>query len=67
MDIGGYFRLNYHRILMVIGGYFRLNYHRPLVPILLVAIVGYSIIGQWWFILLVAILGYFILSHYILF
>jgi hypothetical protein len=21
-DIGGYFRLNYHRLLMVIGGYF---------------------------------------------
>jgi len=40
-SIGDYFRLNYHRLLMVIvdillvyiGGYFRLNYHKLLVII----------------------------------
>jgi len=25
VDIGGYFRLNYHRLLMVINGYWWLN------------------------------------------
>jgi hypothetical protein len=49
MDIGDYFSLNYHKILVVIGGiillmtiggYFRLNYHK-----LLVVINGYYIIA----------------------
>jgi hypothetical protein len=47
--IDGYFKLNYHRLLMtiggaillmVIGGYFKLNYHK-----LLVVISGYYISG----------------------
>ncbi len=52
MDIGGYFRLNYHRLLMVIGDYFKLNYHRLLmvigITILLMVIGGYYINGYWW-------------------
>ncbi len=54
MVIDGYFKLNYHRLLMTIGGaillmvisgyfiggYFKLNYHR-----LLVVISGYYISG----------------------
>jgi hypothetical protein len=57
MVIGDYFRLNYHRLLIVIGGiivlmdiggysiggYFRLNYHK-----LLVVISGYYISDYWW-------------------
>jgi hypothetical protein len=37
VNIGGYFRLNYHRLLMVIDRI-----------ILLMAIGGYSIGGYWW-------------------
>jgi len=33
VTIGGYFRLNFHRLLMAIGGY---------------SIGGYSIGGYWW-------------------
>jgi hypothetical protein len=55
-------------ILMVIGGYWWLNYHRLLVAILLVPIGNYSIVGHcwlsyWWIlmvILLVVINEYFI-------
>ncbi len=51
MDIGGYFRLNYHRLLMIIDGYFingywwlsMLNYHKSLMTI-----SGYYINGYWW-------------------
>ncbi len=39
MDIGDYFKLNYHRF----GGY-----QWILVVILLVAIIGYFIVGHWW-------------------
>jgi hypothetical protein len=63
--IGGYFRLNYHRLFMVISGiillmdisgyfiniywcFLKLNYHKLLVVILLMAIVGYFIVGHWW-------------------
>jgi hypothetical protein len=37
MVISGYFKLNYHRLLMAIGGI-----------ILLIAIGGYFIDGYWW-------------------
>jgi hypothetical protein len=54
-SVGGYFKLNYHRLLVIINGYWWLNYigywwlnyHRLLVDILLVVIVGYSIVGHW--------------------
>ncbi len=56
MTIGGYCRLNYHRLLIdissyFIGGYSKLNYHR-----ILMDIGGYFIRRYWW--LLVVISGY---------
>jgi hypothetical protein len=44
-SVGGYFKLNYHRLLVIINGYWWLNYHRLLVDILLVVIIGYYIGG----------------------
>jgi len=43
MAIGDYFKLNYHRLLVVISGYCWLFYCKPLVVILLVTIDDYSI------------------------
>jgi hypothetical protein len=51
-SIGGYFRLNYHRLLVVFNGYYTSAYWW-----LLVAIGGYC----WLF------YGYFILGYYIIF
>jgi hypothetical protein len=53
VNIGGYFKLNYHKILMVINGYQWLFYCRPLMVILLVVIddyyiSGYCIISHYW-------------------
>jgi hypothetical protein len=53
--IGGYFRLNYHRLLMTISG-----------TILLMFISGYSINGycllfNWW--LFLVIIGYIIIGY----
>jgi len=49
--IGDYFRLNYHKLLMVINGYFKLNYHKLLIVIsviILLVIGGYFINGYCW-------------------
>jgi hypothetical protein len=48
--IGDYFKLNYHRLLMVISGNFIIGYcwlfyYRPLVVILLLTIDDYSVSG----------------------
>ncbi len=50
MVIGDYFKLNYHRLLMVISGNFIIGYcwlfyYRPLVVILLLTIDDYSVSG----------------------
>jgi len=63
VTIGGYFKLNYHRLLMASGGYsihgyWWIFYSWLLVDILFMAIGGYSIHGYWW--LFMDINGYFI-------
>jgi len=52
MAIGGYFRLNYHRLLTIIGGYFIDDYF----------IGGYFIDGYW-----LVINGYYINDYWWLF
>ncbi len=65
---------------MNIGGYFKFNYHRLLVIIILMAIGEFFIGEYWWFLvaivgyftlyyhmLLLDFIGYFILGHYIIY
>jgi hypothetical protein len=49
VDIGGYFRLNYHRLLVVINGYYIIGYRwllMVIMAILLMAISDYYIGGH---------------------
>jgi hypothetical protein len=60
--VGGYFKLNYHRLLMVIGRYFIGGYWW-----ISVVISGYFINGYWWLNyhrLLVAIILVDIVDYY---
>jgi hypothetical protein len=47
VDIGGYFRLNYHKLLVVISGYCISGYWWLLMVILLLVIGGYFINVYW--------------------
>jgi hypothetical protein len=47
VDIGAYFRLNYHKLLVVISGYFINGQWWLLMVILLLAIGAYFINGYW--------------------
>jgi hypothetical protein len=47
VDIGGYFNINNHKLLVVITGYYINGYWWLLYYKLLLDILGYIIIGYW--------------------
>jgi hypothetical protein len=53
-SISDYYRLNYHRLLIIIGGYYKLNYHK-----LLMTTGDYYINGYYW----LFYYGYFLLLY----